>query len=254
MFKPLRQTIYIIGYAVSVFFPESDLFLPAHTKDSDIHTYPGFVLQYNEKFKQADWVAYELTADESSSTIAKRSENFKIDPDIPSGTATDKDYKYSGYDRGHLAPAADMKFSQEAMKSSFYYSNISPQNPSLNRTLWASLEELVREWSITNQAVYVVTGPILNKEEYLSIGLNNVAVPEYFYKVVLDNRYPEKKGIAFIIPNIPPIYPLASYACSIDDAEMFTGIDFFYQISDSEENLLESSFNLSLWGLEQSRK
>jgi len=247
MFQPLPQTLCILAITLRTFFPAGDIALPAHAPGDPIFAYPGYTLQYNEQFEQADWVAYELTAAEVLGTAAERSDKFRSDPAIPTGSATDADYKKSGYDRGHLAPAADMKFSEEAMQSCFYYSNMSPQAPAFNRGIWASLEAMVRFWAVENDAVLVVTGPVLDKDSYPSIGPNEVAIPEFFYKIVLDNTPPTLKGIAYILPNAAPDKPLSAYACSIDRAEEITGIDFFPRLDDRTETMLESSFNTALW-------
>lgn len=254
MFQPLIQTGCILVFSLSVLFPNIDLSIPFYTSDSTVFTYPGYTLKYNEKHEQAEWVAYELTAEEAQSHIAKRTNKFKEDPWIPTGSATDLDYLKSGYDRGHLAPAADMAFSSAAMASCFYYSNMSPQDPSFNRGIWSKLEALVRFWANENDAIYVITGPILNKTKYPTIGPNGVTVPEFFYKVILDYRDPVKKGIAFILPNGKTDKQLASYACTIDKVEQETGIDFFYLLPDLEENTLESSFDLTKWPLLNTEK
>ncbi len=247
MFQPLTQTACILLFSLKILFPGESLYLPAHIVTDALFSYPGYTLQYNERFEQADWVAYELTKEEVYSTVAKRTDKFKSDPKIPTGSATDKDYQKSGYDRGHLAPAADMKFSVEAMNSCFLYSNMSPQNPSFNRGIWSSLESIVRSWAVENQAVFVVTGPVLNKKEYPSIGPNQVAVPEYFFKVILDYRDPIIKGIAFIIPNAKPNHSLIYYVCTINKVEEITGIDFFPRLPDSEEEYLESTSDPLQW-------
>lgn len=247
MFQPLTQTACILALTFSVFFPGEEFLIPAHQLDAPIYSYPGYTLQYNEFFEQADWVAYELTSLEVKSSAAKRTDKFKSDPNITTGSANDKDYLKSGYDRGHLAPAADMKFSIAAMDACFYYSNMSPQNPSFNRTIWASLEARVRYWAVDNKALLIVTGPVLNKSYYPTIGPNEIAVPEFFYKVILDYEDPEKKGIAFIIPNSKPVKPIETYACSIDKVEQLTGIDFFPRLTDSEEIILESIYDITRW-------
>ncbi len=204
----------------------------------------NYTLQYNEEFEQADWVAYELTREEVSGEIARQI-SFKEDPQVPTGSATPDDYKGSGYDMGHLAPAADMKMTEVSMSESFYMSNISPMHPSFNRGIWSCLESLVRTWAYEYGSVYVVTGPVLSKSDPL-IGINDVSVPEYFYKVILD--FSEPKAVGFILPNLKELGDLESYAMSIDDVEEVTGIDFFplLAVFDAEEKI-ESEFDISLW-------
>jgi endonuclease G len=202
-------------------------------------------LSYNEKHEQANWVAYELTK-EKTNKIFERTNRFETDPSIKTGTATENDYKGSGFDRGHLAPAGDMGWSSTAMQESFYYSNISPQYPGFNRGIWKRLEDQVRTWAAENEIVYIVTGPVLNSVSG-SIGPNNVSIPQYFYKVVLDYRQPDIKGIGFIMPNSNSTSSLQSYAVTIDSVEHFTGIDFFPSLPNEQEKVIESSLNLKLW-------
>jgi len=219
--------------------------LPMPEPGDVIITHIGYTLSYNEEHEQAEWVAYELTAEEAQGTC-ERTDDFREDPEVPTGSASLADYRGSGYDRGHLIPAADMKWSQEAMSASFYLSNMSPQNPSFNRGGWRTLETLVRNWAIENEAVYVTTGGILTPG-LIKIGPNGVSVPEKYYKVVLDYREPELKGIGFILPNEKIEQDLINYVMSIDRVEAETGIDFFYNLPDDIEEQIESNVNASLW-------
>lgn len=221
----------------------SGIEIPAENSDLQIVEHPGFTLAYCEKHEQAAWVAYELTADEIAGSVS-RTDNFFEDPAITTGSATDSDYKGSGYDRGHLAPAADMKWSEEAMRASFYFSNMSPQTPSFNRGVWKRAEEQVREWALQHNAVYVVTGPVLNKIT-THIGNNKVSVPAYYYKTVLDKKM--EKAIAMLIPNQGSKAELLSFCISIDSLEALTGIDFFQRLPDKDEKHIESTCNPENW-------
>lgn len=198
--------------------------------------------------EQARWVAYELDLNKLNGSI-KRSNRFRIDPKVITGSAELSDYKKSGYDRGHLAPAADMKWSKAAMDDSFLMSNISPQVPGFNRGVWKKLESVVRKWANDYEMIHIVTGPVLTKK-YLTIGANNVSVPDFFFKVILDNKGPEKKGIGFVLPNKKSRKNLKDFSMNIDSVEIITGIDFFYLLEDSFEDSLELSLDLSQWGLE----
>ena len=205
----------------------------------------GYTFLYAEKYEQASWVAYQLTSEETVKRY-NRTDRFLEDHQVKTGSATDYDYKHSGYDRGHLAPAADMGWSSNTMAESFYYSNMSPQEPSFNRGIWKKLEEQVRTWAMDYQAVYVVTGPVL-KGNLSFIGPNQVAVPNYYYKVLLDTESNPKKAIGFILKNEGSKGQLIEYAVSIDSVERFTGIDFFPGLEDGLEQKLESSFCGSCW-------
>lgn len=219
--------------------------IPKTNTQDIIINHTGFSLLYNEKHEQASWVAYELTK-EKTNKLFKRTDQFKIDPKINSGSATDNDYLGSGFDRGHLAPAADMSWSFAAISESFYYSNMSPQTPSFNRGIWKKLEELVRTWAIENDTVYVVTGPVLTNE-LLSIGPNKVSIPKYYYKVILDYSEPSSKGIGFILPNEGSKEPLQNFAVSIDCVEKLTGIDFYPLLKDEQEEIIEKIICLECW-------
>lgn len=199
-------------------------------------------LAYSEAHEGAVWVFYHLTPDHINGT-AERKDNFKIDHLVTTGSAALEDYVGSGYDRGHLAPAASMKINQTAMDESFYMSNMSPQHPSCNRGRWKSLETKVREWVITEGELYVVSGPIF-KDNIETIGENEVTVPGYFYKVIYDG---ENKMIGFILPNEKCPDDLIDYAVSVDSIESLTGIDFFSILDDDMENSLESNLNMSRW-------
>ena len=205
----------------------------------------GYSLSYNEEHEQANWVAYELNSKKINGKI-KRKNNFKVDLNIKTGSANLLDYKKSGYDRGHLAPAADMKWSKKAMDESFYLTNISPQFPAFNRGIWYKLEKQVRQWAIENESVYIVTAGVL-KNITTTIGTNQVSVPNLFYKVILDYKEPELKGIGFILQNQKLTFPLQSYAVTIDEVELLTGIDFFHSIQNNIEEQIESNLDLEKW-------
>ncbi len=219
--------------------------IPKTNSKDKIITHTGYSLLYNEIHEQADWVAYQLTKEETTK-LYERTNKFILDPKVKTITASDSDYKGSGYDRGHLAPASDMGWSSTAMKESFYYSNMSPQNPSFNRGIWKKLEELVRTWAVENNNVYIVTGPVL-KGELKSLGNDKVTVPKYYYKVILDFSQPSIKGIGFVLPNLGSKESLKNYAVTIDSVEKFTGIDFFPLLQDKQENLIESTLCIECW-------
>ena len=223
----------------------SKLEIPKTSPNDIIITHTGYFLVYNEAHEQAKWIAYELTSAETKKNV-NRTNKFKPDPYVKTYTANDKDYANSGYDRGHLAPASDMGWSSITMAESFYYSNMSPQEPSFNRGIWKRLEELVRTWAIENNSIYIVTGPVLTSG-LPTIGTNNVSVPKYFYKVILDYTEPDIKGIGFILQNEGSSNPLYNYAVTIDSVEKFTGIDFFPTLPDQQEKAIEGNLCIKCW-------
>ena len=177
------KKIFLILFLIPTFLFSQELvdFLPTNNGELVHHRY--YSLSYSEQHEQAEWVFYEIKKERVLGLIS-RTDNFRSDNSVSTNSATLSDYKGSGFDRGHLAPAADFSFSTTAMSESFYMSNMSPQNPSFNRGIWKNLESLVRTWG-TNNSIYVVTGPILD-DCSTTIGTNNVCIPEYYYKVIYD--------------------------------------------------------------------
>jgi len=198
-----------------------------------IRSYSGFDLGYNESSEQATWVVYILTREKVEKGNISRTDNFRSDKSISTGSAALSDYRGSGYDRGHLAPAGDMKWDYEAMSQSFLLSNMSPQKPSFNRGIWKQLEEQVRTWAEEKDSIYVVTGPVLSTVDS-SIGENQVGVPGYYFKVIVDLSPPDHGMIAFLLPNEGSNKDLIHYAISVDSLEAFTGYDFFQGAPDQE--------------------
>jgi endonuclease G, mitochondrial len=238
--------LFLLGIP-SGFSQSSDFdYLPSCDNQLVKHQY--YALCYSEEHEQAAWVAYELTKSEVLSNL-ERTDDFRSDPAVDSGSASLGDYKKSGYDRGHLAPAADFKFSPTAMSESFYLSNMSPQVAGFNRGIWKQLESLVRTWAVDNDQIYVVTGPIFARP-LGSIGSNGVTVPGSYYKVILDHSQPDLKAIAFIMRNAAGQKGVRNFSTSIDQVEMVTGIDFFPQLEDSLENELEGSLDVSQWSFD----
>jgi len=222
-----------------------NLEIPKTYSKKNIISHTGYSFLYNEIHEQANWIAYELTREETTNSI-QRTDKFIPDQNVKTQTANAKDYEGSGYDRGHLAPAADMGWSSIAMDESFYYSNMSPQTPGFNRGIWKQLEELVRSWAIENNAIYVVTGPVLTNR-LPAIGPNKVSVPKYYYKVVLDYSEPSIKGIGFVLPNKGSKEQLQYYAVSIDSVEKLTGINFFPLLPDEQEEIIEHTRCIECW-------
>lgn len=217
--------------------------------NGEIIKHTGYTLSYNEEYEVPQWVAYELTREEVTTQTTERKDNFREDKAVTTGSATLNDYKKSGYDRGHMAPAADFRWSFDAMNDTFYLSNMCPQTHSFNAGIWSDLEEAVRSIAYEDQCIYVVTGPVLTDGPYETIGENKVAVPKYFYKVILDYTAPTIKAIGFILPHENSKEPLSYFAVTVDEVENVTGLDFFPLLPDDEENRLESSLDTSLWAL-----
>jgi endonuclease G len=223
-----------------------DFAWPAYEANQAIIERPYYTLRYSEEHEQALWVAYMLAADSLNQKTFDRKDDFRKDPRIKTGSADLADYKGSGFDRGHIAPAADFSYDEFALSQSFYMSNMSPQDPSFNRGVWKKLEEQVRDWAKKDRQIYVVTGPVLNKK-FKTIGTNEVSVPEYYYKIILDVRKPEIKAIAFLMKNEKSDEGLNSFVVTIDSVEKLTGLDFFPTMPDEMENALEGTIMTAYW-------
>ncbi len=223
-----------------------DFMWPAYSTEEAIIERPYYTLRYSEAHEQAIWVAYKLSADSLKQEKFARKDNFRKDPRVRTGSAELSDYKGTGYDRGHLAPAADFSYDEFALSQTFYMSNMSPQVASFNRGIWKKLEEKVRDWSMENSEIYVVTGPILNKE-FTTIGSNEVSVPEQYYKIILDVHKPEIKAIAFLLKNEKSSASLETFVVSIDQIEDLSGLDFFPTMPDDLEQALEANIDKSPW-------
>lgn len=220
--------------------------LPLMKDSGSTYFHSAYALNYNEAAEQPNWVAH-IISPEITNGVITRTNDFRIDPLVKTGTANKNDYWESGYDRGHLAPSADFKWSQKALSESYLYSNMTPQIPELNRERWAQLEDFLREYVVEHQRpLYVVTGAIFDRG-LDSIGPNRVAVPKRFYKVVLDYGTQPMRSIAFILPNEYCKYPVLSYAVKVDSVENITKIDFFNKLSMATQNITENTFVDSVW-------
>jgi endonuclease G len=225
----------------------SDWFYPETPTTAEIITKTGFTLAYNEAAEQAWWVAYHLTSDELKGTLDRDNFDFDSDVAVNTGSATLKDYKGSGYDRGHLAPAADMKWNEGAMQASFLMSNVSPQKHSFNAGIWERLESRFRGWAKRDGSLYIVTGPLLKEKPNNTIGINQVWVPNSYYKVALTYKKNRWHAAAFIMDKQASGKNLEPYFLTIDEVERQTGLDFFPAIPDELEKQLESESELGYW-------
>lgn len=208
----------------------------------------GYTVSYNSTTLQPNWVAWHLTAAHLKGSTKRADSEFHEDVDVPAPRVNTYDYMRSGYDRGHMCPAGDNKWSQQAMDESFLFSNICPQAPSLNRGDWNEMEQACRKWAKQYGDVYIVCGPVFYKKRHKTIGKNRVAVPDAFFKVVLTMKG-EPKAIGFIYKNADGNRPKGDYANSVDEVERITGIDFFPALPDDIEKKVEAQCNTADWNL-----
>ncbi len=237
----MKVILILLIFNRSFSFSEYLPFLPNSPGEQIYHHY--YVLSYNENTEQANWVYYELKPEMLNGKI-ERNGGFRMDPMISTKSANTKDYANSGFDRGHLCPAADMAFDTVAMYESFYMSNVSPQLPGFNRGIWKSLEEQVRDWVTKKGKIIVVTGPVIKNFNH-KIGKNEVVVPDQFFKVLYSEDL--NQMIAFDLLNASSSLPLEDFAITVDSLEQITGFDFFSQLPDNIENELEGKVKPDGW-------
>lgn len=226
------------GVASNEEFKGLEIPLYESSRGGQIISRTGFTLSYDADYKTPQWVAWELTDAEVEGTVA-RDKDFEPDPDVRGAKAYPKDYTNSGYDRGHMAPAADMKWSEQAMSESFYMSNVCPQNRNLNRGDWKDLEETAREWAQLYGRVWIAAGPIYSSKSPERIGTHKVAVPDAFFKVLLTD-YPENpRAYGFVFKNEAGSRDLNYYLLTVDEVEELTHMDFFSALPDDVEDAIE---------------
>ena len=218
----------------------------------------NYTLSFDLSNKIASWVAYPLTKEYMGS--AKRQDDFRVDPSFPSSSQINA--TVYGYDRGHQLPSADRTANVELNSQTFYYSNMTPQLAGFNQKIWADMESKVRSYAGSCDTLYVVTGAVLKtvggveSVSYTSdrSGIQKIAVPNYYYKVLVSvkssggNR--TYKGIGFWFEHKANSGKVnSSYACSIDEIERKTGIDFFAGLPKDVESVVEASYKPNEWGL-----
>lgn len=227
-------------------FPQVELPQLTNNHSQQIIEHFAYTVSYNPTWNLPNWVAYSLTKEETSGPY-EREKSFYPDPKVKGQPVIHKDYTHSGYDRGHMAPAADMKWSEQAMRESFYMTNICPQNQNLNRGDWNDLEELARDWARKYGEIYIVCGPLVS-QDYRTIGQNKkIAIPDAFFKVFLRQTDTSWTAIGFVMPNQAGNRPLMTYMMSIDEVEELSGIDFFYNLPDEIEEKIEHDLSVIEW-------
>lgn len=232
--------------------------LPAINKGDTVKSYKvnvngldkvTYTVCYDAVHKQPFWVAYELTDTELIGIATRKGKSFRVDNSVPWPQADNNDYRGSGWSRGHLAPAADFKWSDEAMDNTFYFTNCCPQIAYFNQTSWEKLENRVRGWARQFETIYIVTGPIIGDQINGSIGYNQIPIPDAFFKAVLTKKHDSYQAIGFIMENSNSRQPYTKCCVTIDQLESITGLDLFHNLDDSIENAVESSYNTHFWGI-----
>lgn len=223
--------------------------LPEIHSGDQIIKHTAYTLKYSKEHEQAEWTAYMLT---KMMTRAKfpRTNKFKIDPNVETGSSSPKDYKNTGYNKGHLVPCDDMRWSKVSESESFYMSNMTPQTHSFNAGIWKKLESWVHKYAYIYDTVYVTAGPILQKG-LKTIGANEVSVPKYFYKALLVYKQNEKKCIGFIFLHKQSKKEIMAFSVPVDSIENQTGINLFASVPDSIQKRIESIVDISQWKIKK---
>ncbi|MCM1005805.1 MAG: DNA/RNA non-specific endonuclease [Prevotella sp.] len=211
-----------------------------------IKEYDGFTVNFNASNRTANYVSWELLGAETDGAASRKSEKFWQDEEIKNCPST-KDYTNSGYDRGHLYPAADAKWSAQSMTDCFTMANMTPQTHALNGGAWKTLEEKERIWAKRDSSLIIIAGPVYQKNDTKRIGAAGVRVPSAFFKVILAPNVEKPRAIAFVYPNEHCPGNMQNYAQSVDYVENLTGYDFFSSLPDEVENELEANFSFKEW-------
>ncbi len=228
-----------------------DFALPAIRKGDEIIQHKNYTLRYEEDYEVPAWVVHKLRGEYTRGTASRGDNQFMPDRKVKDNSALSGDYSSTGYDRGHMVPAGDFKCCQELMTETFYMSNIAPQVPDFNRGIWENIESRIRGWAMRDEELFIVTGPVLRKGLPTIGRYNNVAVPEFFYKIVL--FYQPKSGknprmIAFLLPNEALLGKrMNSFVVSVDEVEKTTGLDFFAKLPADIQNKLEANSSWNDW-------
>lgn len=209
----------------------------------------GFSLLFDTRTLCPRWVAWELTAGETRGKVSREGINFMEDEKVPKPyQVTSYDYNGGHYGRGHMCPAGDMKWSQQAMQDCHYMTNICPQTAELNKNWWEHLERACRRWARQEGSVQIVCGPIFPAQPKLFGKRHKISVPEAFFKVVLSLKEGEEKALGFYYTNDDSPQQMEDAVRSVDEIEQMTGIDFFSNLPDAQEDRLEAMTDLNAWG------
>ena len=221
---------------------------PAFTDAEDVIEHLGYTTSYNHTTLVPNWVAYELTDVEVAGELP-RNDAFAQDEMCKGKQADLSDYKGSGWDRGHMAPAADMKWSEQAMLESFLLTNMCPQNHDCNAGCWEKTEKMGRRIAKQYGKVYIVCGPVFTTHQYGTIGANQVAVPDAFFKAFLIESDGNYAAIGFVMKNSSEKQELKASSMSVDALEQLIGRDLFPNLPDDIENDIESKIVKKYWGI-----
>lgn len=234
--------------------PGRDYVEPAYTGKSlsqQLLRRTAYSTSYNKTTRTPNWVGWVLTAAHTDGPYGRKGHKFAEDTDVPAPRATYDDIREGecGYQRGHMCPAGDNKWSFKAQQEAFLMTNICPQDGDLNQRDWKYLEEACRDWAQQYGKVYIVAGPIFNRKPRHTVGEHKVAVPDAFFKVILAFDGTSPKAIGFLYSNASGRHAMAHYAKSVDEIERLTHFDFFRPLPDSVETRVEAECAPEAWGM-----
>jgi len=222
--------------------PTAGAEIPEYADNEDIVRHLGYTASYNHTTLCPNWVAWELTADEANGQLDGQY-SFSRDPDVSFPKASREDYSRSGWDKGHMAPRADMKWSDKAMEESYYFTNICPQDHEMNSQSWRKIEELTRRVARHYGKVLVVCGPLYGDGEPQTIGQACVWVPERFFKALAINISGAWRTVGFIVENNPQSRSPRNYAVTVDSVEVLAGRNLFPTIDEQAE----ATYDWNIW-------
>ncbi len=227
---------------------EVSLPMAPSSKSDILIEHEGFSLLFDTQTMCPRWVAWELTADETRGRVSRQGVNFKEDEAVPEQyQVASWDYNGGQYGRGHMCPAGDMKWSQQAMQDCHYMTNVCPQTAELNKNWWEHLERACRQWARQEGSVWIVCGPVFSESPKRFGKKHRVAVPKGFYKVVLSLKEGREKALGFYYTNDDAPQPMEDAVRSVDEIEKLTDIDFFSSLPDEQEGHLEAMTDLRAW-------
>lgn len=213
-----------------------------------------YTVSYNKDTRHPNWSAWTLTRETAEGPYKRKDLGIKgdylEDEDNIKGRQRHADWKGTpGYDHGHMCPSGDNKGDLEAMRQTFYLSNMCVQKSELNQGTWENLESTCRSWAKKYGRIYIVCGPIFSTTPMRKIGdKERLFVPDAFFKVVL-RMEGEPQALGFIYQNETPLEGdrLESHVVAVDEVEAITGLDFFSTLPDDLENTIEAHSEIRNW-------
>ncbi len=242
-----------VGNVVPIEFIESDATFPGGYPQSLIKqnltrlVRIGYTVAYDEEKRNPAWVAYSLFKPQTTDS-GRRPDKFLVDMDTRIRVQPQA-YTNTGYDRGHMAPNYGIAvcYGPKAQEQTFLMSNIAPQRPKLNKGIWKDVEmREISRYAERFEKIWIITGPVYSKIAISNF--NEIAVPEAFFKIVIDQTENGYRALGFIIPqDASETTPLSNYLVSIREIEERTGLNFFPKWKPENQKKMESAPATRIW-------